>query len=331
MHSRTVHVESEFAPLRTVVVAQCEFRPLDPALLAPEQAAKELSILPEEEQAYMRSIAGRDLRDADPERQAQWEAERTALAAFLEQHGVEVLRPRLLTDHEKAAAGLNGYLNGYVRDPWFTVGPFVIEGSLRLPHRRHEVLASRPVLLSEAMASSCTYVAVPQPELLPLEVDGGGPGPFLEGGDVLVHGRHVFVGSSGRASTELGAHWLAALLEPAGYEVEIVRLASNVLHLDCALGLVREGLAVVQPAALLDGLPASLKGWDLIEITEEEAMRLGANGLPVTPDLYITDPVFERIGSEIARHGVRVEYLDLSVSRGFGGAFRCTTQPLWRA
>jgi glycine amidinotransferase len=331
MAQRTVHVESEFAPLRTVVVAQSQFRTSDLASLDPAQVERELSILPAEQQAYVRFLAGRDLAEADPDRQRAWEAERAALCALLEGHGIEVLRPRLLTDFEKQAAGVSGYLNGYVRDPWFTVGSFVVEGSLRFPHRRIEVLPSRPILVGEVLPSADTYVAVPQPELLPLDVDGGGPGPFLEGGDVLVHGRHVFVGSSGRASTPLGARWLAHLLEPAGYAVELVRLAPDVLHLDCALGLVREGLAVVHEGALLDGLPASLEGWDLVTVTAEEAMALGTNGLPLTPDRYVTDPAFERIGEQIARHGITVEYLGYDVSRGFGGSFRCSTQPLWRA
>jgi glycine amidinotransferase len=35
-------------------------------------------------------------------------------------------------------------------------------------------------------------------------------------------------------------------------------------------------------------------------------------------------------GDRIAAHGVTVEYVDFAITRGFGGSFRCTTQPLWR-
>ena len=157
-----------------------------------------------------------------------------------------------------------------------------------------------------------------------------GRGPFFEGGDVLVHRPHVFVGNSGRASTALGAEWLRKLMAPHGYTVEIVRLKPNILHLDCAMGLVREGLAVVDQDGLLDGLPRSLKDWALIPVSQEEAMSLGTNGLPITPDVYVTDPAFRRIGEAVARHGVTVEYVEFSISRAFGGAFRCSTQALWR-
>jgi len=331
MGGRTVFVESEYAPLRTVVLARSEFCAFDTAGVDPEQLERELSILPEDHRAYVVGLVGRDLADADPDRQRAWDAEREAFREMLERHGVEVLRPRRLTPLEKQAAGAAGYMNAYVRDPWFTVGDVVVEGSLRFPHRRGEVLTSRPLLLERALEADCAYVATPIPEVVPLEVDGGGPGPFLEGGDVLVCGKHVLVGASGRASTELGARWLRHLLSPRGYTVELVRLAPNFLHLDCTLGLVREGLAVVFEAAFLDGLPSILDGWDLVAVTESEAMSLATNGLPLSPDVYVADPEFARVGEELERRGVQVEYVEFAISRSFGGAFRCSTQPLWRA
>jgi glycine amidinotransferase len=96
------------------------------------------------------------------------------------------------------------------------------------------------------------------------------------------------------------------------------------------MGLVREGLLVVYEGAFLDGLPRSLKDWVRIPVSEEDAMNLGTNGLPINPDVYVTDPAFRRIGDAVGRHGVTVEYVEFSVSRAFGGAFRCSTQPLWR-
>lgn len=171
---------------------------------------------------------------------------------------------------------------------------------------------------------------MPQPDLAPLETEEGGVGPFLEGGNVLVLGKHVFVGVSGRGSSPAGVDFLRKLLAPQGYAVEPVRLKPNFLHLDCALGLVREGRLVACPEAMPHGLPAVLRRWDRIEVSEDEAARLGTNGLPVSPEVYITDPAFRRIGDAIAGHGVHVEYVDFAISRGFGGAFRCSTQALWR-
>ncbi|MFD7843964.1 hypothetical protein ACFV4K_13660 [Nocardia sp. NPDC059764] len=38
-----------------------------------------------------------------------------------------------------------------------------------------------------------------------------------------------------------------------------------------------------------------------------------------------------RAGPDRWERGITVEYIDFSVSRLFGGAFRCSTQPLLRA
>ncbi|TIH36181.1 amidinotransferase [Subtercola vilae] len=328
--SRRIFVESEFAPLRTVVFAQAEMRLPAASTFSPAQLEEEIGIIPADKRHLIRELLGKDHAVAMPERQSQWEAERSAFQAVLHKYNVEVLRPRLLTQYEKDAGGPDGYANAFVRDPWYTIGNHVIEGSLRYPQRRREVLASRDIMRSEVLPADGNYTAVPQPEIMPLEIDEGGPGPFLEGGDVLVYGHHVFVGQSGRASTQQGADYLRKLLAPSGYTVEVVPLKPNILHLDCAMGLVRDGLVVVYEDGLLNGVPETLANWERIPVRQEEAANLGTNGLPISPTVYVTDPFFERIGNEVAKHGIQVEYVDYQISRGFGGAFRCSTQPLWR-
>ncbi|MEU8899784.1 amidinotransferase [Nocardia sp. NPDC048505] len=316
-----VRVDSEFAPLRRVVVSQCEFRgPADAAMLG--------SSMPVEDSAreILEAVWGKDFGEVYPAEQAAWEAERDELAAVLTRYGVDVLRPRLFTEAEKAAAGPAGYANFFVRDPWFTVGEHVIEGVLQFPHRRMEVLTSRHLLVDRVLPTPARYVAVPQPEVAP-----SGAGPFLEGGDVLVLGAQVFVGCSGMATNELGYRWLAKYLEPFGYTVTRVELPSHVLHLDCAMGLVRDGLMISCPERLPAGLPEPLRGWEQIEVGEDEAAAMATNGLPIDAATYITDPAFERVGKELEARGITVEYIDFSVSRLFGGAFRCSTQPLLRA
>ncbi|MBP2191479.1 dimethylarginine dimethylaminohydrolase family protein [Nocardia goodfellowii] len=322
--SMDVRVDSEFAPLRSVVVSQSEFR-------APASAAILGHSMPVEPSAVeiLEAVWGKDFGEVYSEKQAAWEAERDELAAVLTRYGVEVLRPRLFDDAEKAAAGETGYANFFVRDPWFTVGEHVIEGVLQFPHRRMEVLPSRQLLLDRVLPSAARYVSLPQPEAAPLGHPGAGP--FLEGGDVLVLGTEVFVGCSGMATNELGYRWLAKYLTPFGFTVSKVELPAHVLHLDCAISLIRDGLMIACPARLPAGLPAALRDWEQIEVSEDEAAAMGTNGLPIDSRTYITDPEFERVGKELEARGITVEYIDFSVSRLFGGAFRCSTQPLLRA
>ncbi len=323
----SVFVESEFAPLRTVVLTQSQVAIPKRSFETPD--AKN-TFLPKDEDSPRSRWRGGDFADAEPEAQRIWEGERENFRKVLIKHGVEVLRTELLTQAEKDATGDNGYSNFFVRDPFFTVGDNVIEGSLRFLHRRQEVLTTRKIMQERVMPADCRYVAAPQPAVGAPGDPTLGAGPFIEGGDVLVLGKHVFVGSSGLASNEAGARWLRKLLEPQGYTVEFVPMKPNILHLDCALGLVKEGLITVCEEALLNGVPERLKKWDRIGVTMDEASRLATNGLPISPKVYVTDPKWRRIGDQIGRHGIEVEYIDFSISRGFGGSFRCSTQPLLR-
>lgn len=325
-----IYVASEFAPLHTVIVAQCEFRPQDPDFMSANELAEELSILPPEEREFIRSILGRDLRVAKPDVQLRWERERQHLADLFTDLGVTVHRPAMLTELQIQHRGKAGYANHFVRDPLIVVGNNVFEASFRFPHRREEVLPCRPLIDNLIMPADCGYYAVPLPDILPMDADFGMVGPFLEGGDVLVLGKNVFVGISGRASSPRGAAYLEKVLLPQGYRVHTVTLKSNFLHLDCAMGLLREGLMLVCPDAFLEGVPEMFRDWEKILVTEEEAAQLATNGIAVSPDVYVTDPAFKRVGHEITKRGIEVHYIDLSISRSLGGGFRCSTQALHR-
>lgn len=247
---------------------------------------------------------------------------------MLEKYNIEVLRPRLLTAHEKEQGKVFGAANFFVRDPFFTIGHSVIEGSMRFFHRRNEVLPVRNMLMENVYSSDAFYVSLPMADTSQGEKDESGP--FLEGGDVLVLGKTVFVGNSGKASNHNGYLWLKAYLAHWDYEVVEVKLHPDVLHLDCALSLVRDGLMIVCEEAFLTGIPEQLKNWDRINVPFEDIAKLAINGLPINEEAYILDSEFKYIGEALEARGIRLEYLDFKISRSLGGSFRCSTQPLFR-
>ncbi|MFB6456833.1 dimethylarginine dimethylaminohydrolase family protein [Chitinophaga sp. Hz27] len=319
-----IYVENEYATLKKVVLAQSEFG------YARKIKEDDLRFLQEASIADIEEHRGKDFREAHPEKQQRWEQERTELKQVLEKYGVTVLRPRKLTPAEKHAAGDDGYANFFVRDPFFTIGNCVIEGSMRFLHRRREVLPVRSIMQEEVYPQDCFYVATPQPAVaLPDDLTLG-EGPFLEGGDVIVLGDTILVGNSGLASNVAGAEWLKKFMGKFGYKVEMVRLVPTILHLDCALGLIRNGLMVICDDAFVDGPPAIFNDWKKIHVDMEAATSLATNGLPVSPEVYITDPAFSYIGEQVAAYGIHVAYVDFRISRSFGGSFRCSTQPLLR-
>lgn len=320
------YVESEFAPLKRVVLAQSQF------YIPKEKENAETNFLSEDLpklEENGKEVFG-DVAELYPDLQKQWEQEKNEMNRLLVSYGIEVVRPRLLTDYEKEL-GIqtgDGYANFFSRDPFFTVGNLIIEGCLRFPHRRLEILAMRNLLIAESQSKESLYFATPQPDISDGETSEAGP--FLEGGDILVYGKTIFVGYSGLASNIVGIKWLESVLVHWDYKVFPVRLHKDILHLDCALSLVKEGLMICCEEAFLDGIPKELKSWSSIKISLKEASLLMANGLPINESVYITDSSFTRIIKELESYGIKVETLDYQVSRRFGGSFRCTTQALLR-
>ncbi|MEC1177881.1 arginine deiminase family protein [Metasolibacillus meyeri] len=320
----SIFVKSEFAPLKRVVLAQSEF-----AFAAVNNGVDDEFLTAESLELYKGvDIDGKNYKDIFPERQQAWQEERANLKKVLEKYGVEVLLPRMLTDYEKELGHADGYSNFFTRDPFFTVGNMLIEGSLRFPHRRNEILPVRNILVEEANKHRCLYVSTPKPDIS-LGHDSE-EGPFLEGGDVLVLDKTIYVGNSGLASNSNGVQWLKNLTNNFGYEVIEVPLHHTILHLDCALSIVREGLIIACEEAFLNGIPEQFKHWDKINVTLEQASHLATNGLPINDHVYITDYEFDFIGAALETRGIKVEYIDFKISRSFGGSFRCSTQPLLR-
>lgn len=329
MSNKKVYTESEFAPLKRVVLAQTE------AIIG-RNFKKYINVERDIPQYKEYFDKGGDIPELPDDYFEEWAKERENLKEVLEKYGVEVQRPRLVTDIEKELSLVDngftdntGLLNDFIRDPFITVGEHMIECSFRMPNRRLEVLAVRHILLKEAKESGCYYVAVPAPDIS--EGIGSDAGPYLEGGDVLVYGKTVFVGNSGRATNHEGVVWLRNYLGHFGYTVVEIKMDEDVLHLDCILSFPRDGLMIVCEDAMPEGLPEELKSWDKISVSKNRAMALATNGIPIDEKTYVTDIEFKNnVGKELEDRGIHVEYIDYKLSRAGGGAFRCSTQPLLR-
>lgn len=321
---KAINVTSEYAPLKQVIVAQSEF--IFPQIPSTDgDDFLESDIL---ELYSQNDVDGRNYADVFPMRQKQWEQERENLCNVLEKYGVTVKRPRQLTDTEKSNT-THGVSNFFVRDPFFTVGNHIIEGSMRFQHRKHEILPVRDILIDFSSKNTVSYLSIPCADFS----DGihSTKGPFLEGGDVLVHNKTVFVGESGLASNEGGAQWLKNYLSKDNYEVIHVNLHPHVLHLDCALSIVNDHLIIISEEAFLDGVPAYFDSFDKIIVPLEDVAKLAVNGLPISDSVYIMDPEFEYIETQLRNHGITVELIDFKISRSLGGSFRCSTQALERS
>jgi dimethylargininase len=141
------------------------------------------------------------------------------------------------------------------------------------------------------------------------------PPGTLDGGDVLVVGRAVFVGRSNRTNREAILQ-MQRILTPLGYSVRDVTVR-GCLHLKSAVTNVADGLALFDPEWVdANAFP----GVELIAIDPLE--RGAANALRLA-ECVVYPAAFPRTGERLARRGLRVRVVEASEIAKAEGAVTC--------
>ena len=141
------------------------------------------------------------------------------------------------------------------------------------------------------------------------------PPGTLDGGDVLLVGRTVFVGSSGRTNAA-GLAQLRCSVRPLGYDVREIEVR-GCLHLKSAVTAVSDELLLANRAWIPT---ADLSGFDIVDVHPEEPY--GANVLRL-PDRVIHAAAFPRTRERMEQRGVRVDAIELSELAKAEGAVTC--------
>ena len=308
----------EWGKLREVVIG---ISPAEDFVVFHEESQRWL-VPPGDE--FSRQHAGRRLIDIDAEWATRIERQVDALAELVAREGVAVHRPERLRGDERTFLAPNGEgAQLFPRDGMIVVGNHVIDASIRLKCRQRERYGLRPIIQQVVQQRGARWSSVP------LGSPGCIDGPFLEGGDTLLNGYEVYVGISGCASDLAGADWLQALLGDT-YRVIPVAMRSNVLHLDCALALIKPGLLVWCPEKLIDGLPRSLRDWDAIAVSRDEANLLATNALVLEEGRAVVDAGNARVIEELRKRRIDVIPLPFDGPISSGGGLRCAHHPLLR-
>jgi dimethylargininase len=137
----------------------------------------------------------------------------------------------------------------------------------------------------------------------------------LDGGDVLVSGKTVYVGVGARSNAE-GVRQLAAFLAPLGYRVRGVEV-SGCLHLKSAATLVSPSSVLVNPA-FVD--PRVFEPLEPVPVAPDEPAA--ANALLVGGHV-IYSPAYPRTRGILERLGARITSVDLSELAKAEGALTC--------
>ncbi len=137
----------------------------------------------------------------------------------------------------------------------------------------------------------------------------------VDGGDVLVVGRAVFVGRSTRTNAE-GVAQLARIVEPHGYSVQALDVTSC-LHLKSAATAVAPGTVLLNP----DWVDArAFRAFERIDV--DPAEPLGANALDVAGTVVYA-AAFPRTRERLERQGRAVRAIDMSELAKAEGAVTC--------
>lgn len=323
MTTSEIKVHHEWGALKEAIVGTAE------TLLVPAWSDEYEFLIPEIQQ-FVKYNQGKPLKDADPDLYERSVSQMEAFCDLLRSLDVVVHRAEPFTDDETdfLVNFKAGVQQCFTRDPILVIGNNIIETSMREFERRKERFGIRRGLGGRLTESNANWVSMPQP--IPVRGMGGyGPGPFLEGGDVLLVGRDIYVGHSGHASNLAGISWLQRFLGP-DYRVHPIPLKRGFLHLDVVLSLPRPGLAIVCREAFEEGLPDFLNGWDLVDVSVDDTTRLACNGLVLDEKTYICAEEHEHVAEALGKHGQTVHTLLYDTVSAWGGSFRCSHHPLIR-
>jgi N-dimethylarginine dimethylaminohydrolase len=157
------------------------------------------------------------------------------------------------------------------------------------------------------------------------ELDKG----FIEGGDVFVHKKMVFVGIGQRTTIE----GFSSLKDAVGDNLECIPiyLKEDILHLDTVFNIIDEKKAILYPNGLQKESSEKLKDYfEVFQIDQKEAFELAANFLFLREDLAITQKRHKKINDYLKSVNIKTIELDLNEMTKLGGGPRCASLPLVR-
>ncbi len=319
-----VYVEHEWDTLENVILGS-------PNMLSVPQVHRSMLgygyILRNEK--IMKEAAGKPIQLVNPNQYMNIDKEADEVAKNLKEKDIKIsrLNPEVLDGAElqymKYVQQGHNFL--FPKDAVIVIGNNVIECAQRVPMRDKERFVVRkifkPLIKDDP---SIRYIAVPIPSPAFNE-----KGLYLEGSDVLVDGKNIYVGHSGRGTSTMGIKWLQAVLGP-NYKVYSIDI-SGFVHLNSVLTLIRPGLGIKFSPAIVSELPKPLQNWDFIEVSPEDAKNYAASVLVVGPNKVYADERFESLISELRNRNVDVTSVPFDVITEFGGGLGSFYSPIRRA
>lgn len=150
----------------------------------------------------------------------------------------------------------------------------------------------------------------------------------IEGGDVAVTDKVIFVGVSNRTNI-YAIEELKKILKLKGIHKEVIPINfdKNMLHLDCVFSLLGDKSALVSPY-VYDKEIIKKHIANIIEVTKEDADNLGTNFVYLGDNKLVTGNI--NVGNKLKDLGYDVKILDYTEIVKGEGSIDCSTLVLLR-
>ena len=155
----------------------------------------------------------------------------------------------------------------------------------------------------------------------------------IEGGDVTIVEPGCMLIGNGEERTQVpAARQLAGWMEADGWEVRIEPIPGQFVHIDVLVSILAPKLAAVCVEAASGGLVEWLrgKGFEILEVSMDDAFRLGVNAMSLGRDQVLSTRGSAKLNEAMRARGIEVLDPDLSMFTMGGGGAHCLAQALRR-
>lgn len=154
----------------------------------------------------------------------------------------------------------------------------------------------------------------------------------FEGADAAWLDPRTVLFGVGQRTNGAAVEQVAPLLASMGVEVRVAELAGGVQHLLGAVNFVDGDLAVVRASQLTPSLRDALRGWNLLELPDDDEVlgRRAMNFVTLGPRAVLLPTECPRTRARLEAHGVRVVETAVTEYVKAGGGMGCATGILWR-
>ena len=220
----------------------------------------------------------------------------------MEQNGVEVIELPAFENMPEQV---------FTRDIGFTIGSEIFVGEMSCGVRQGE----EKVLKQWLINNKVTFKDLTRAE--------------IEGGDVLIDKKTIYVGISERTSLD-SVMQLREMVD-SSFEILPIPFNSKYLHLDCVFNILSDKEALIYPDAFMKNeLELLASRYELIEVSGKEQFTMGTNVLSLGNRKVLSLPVNQDLNEQLRSRGYTVTEVDLSEIIKSGGSFRCCSLPLVR-